>query len=60
MFTLIIVVFFDLSMQPQVTEKSFDKLPDCEAAAHTYLVTPANWPAKAYAVGAGCKVNVKR
>ena len=37
MFTLIIVVFLDLHMNPQVTGRTFDKINDCEAAAHTYL-----------------------
>jgi hypothetical protein len=31
-----------------------------EAAAHTFLNTPANWPAKAISIGAGYKVNAKR
>jgi hypothetical protein len=34
MFTLVIVVFLNLRMNPQVTEKTFDKLSDCEVAAH--------------------------
>ena len=60
MFTLIIVTCLSLAVGPQVTERSFDKLSDCEAAAHTFLNTPANWPAKAISIGAGYKVNVKR
>jgi len=60
MFTLVIVIWAQLQVQPQVIEKPFDKLADCEVAAHAYLINTAGWPKGANAVGAGCKVAVRR
>jgi hypothetical protein len=46
MVTFVIVVFPNLRMSPVVSEKSFDKLSDCETAAHTYLTSTAKCPAR--------------
>jgi hypothetical protein len=59
MFKLVIVIWAALQVQPQVIEKPFDKLADCEVAAHTYLVNSSAWPKGATAVGAGCKIAVQ-
>jgi|HubBroStandDraft_6_1064221.scaffolds.fasta_scaffold2979041_2 hypothetical protein len=59
MYLFVTLIYLAGMSDPQVSTKPFDKLNDCEVAAHTFMVSPGTWPKGVVSVAAGCKMDVK-